>query len=476
MAMEAHETRELQINDSIMLFPVDKNDGNVSIRIAEDNLGVWADFYPPGTGGNPLGTNQVAAALNRHNVVYGLLWENIQKALVACNLDRKAVKDIPVVRGDPPVGETLEYFERNPNLGRTAPADREGRLDYRAFSPFVIVKKGQILARLHPRREGRDGKDIYGNAVLHGTVKPEGVSAGENTRSDGKYIYAEINGQFVEEKGKLRVQDVLEIKGGVDYHTGNIAFPGDISIDGPVSDGFRIYSGGSITIKQTFDVTEAVAKSDLSVAGGIIGRGRAAVKVGGSLQTKFIENCKIACRKTISVEADIINSSVYTMDRIEMGEKGMILGGEIYAVHGVRAAGIGKKSGRATNIHCGIDFTALQERDRLNHDLKIIKTKLDKLRILFEETEESAGNVERGRLEEAVKQLEEERQKTGAALGDVLARLNANDGASVDVTGSVAPGTLIEICQIALFVTDPLVHVRIRLDRAAGKIVSENLG
>jgi uncharacterized protein (DUF342 family) len=466
----------LQIDDSIMLFPVDKNDGNVSIRLAEDKLEVRADFYPPGTGGNPLGTNEVAAALNRYNIIYGLLWDNIQKSLVACNLDRKAVKDIPVARGNPPVQETLEYFERNPKLERTAPAYREDRLDYREFSPFVIVKKGQILARLHPRREGRDGKDIYGNTIVHGTVKPEGVSAGENTRSDGKYIYADINGQFVEEKGKLRVQDVLEIKGGVDYHTGNIAFPGDIRINGPVSDGFRIYSGGSITIKQTFDVTEAIAKSDLSVAGGIIGRGRATVKVGGGVKTKFIENCKIACRKTISVEADIINSSVYTMERVEMGEKGMILGGEIYAVQGVRAAGIGKKSGRATTIHCGIDFTALQERDRLNHNLKIIKMKLDKLRALLDEIGESGENSEHVRLEEAAKQLEEERQKTGVALVAVLGRLNANDEASVEVTGNVAQGTLIEICQIALFVTDPLVHVRIRLDRAAGKIVSENLG
>jgi hypothetical protein len=45
----------------------------------------------------------------------------------------------------------------------------------------------------------------------------------------------------------------------------------------------------------------------------------------------------------------------------------------------------------------------------------------------------------------------------------------------VEVLGEVAPGTLIEICQIALFVTEPLRHVRIRLDRGLGKLVSEPL-
>jgi uncharacterized protein (DUF342 family) len=263
----------------------------------------------------------------------------------------------------------------------------------------------------------------------------------------------------------------------VDYHTGNIVFPGDISSEGPVSDGFKIYSGGSLTIKQTFDVTEAITKTDLIVSGGIIGRGRALVKVGGALKTKFIENCKAATRKTISVEADIVNCSIYTMEKIEMGEKGMILGGEIYAVQGVKAGGIGKKSGKATHIHCGVDFTALQEKEKLNYNLRIIGAKLARLRELLEAEQALSQNSEKkAKIEETLKRLEEEQNQTTAAVTAILGRLNTFGDAAVEVLGEVAPGTLIEICQIALFVTEPLRRVRIRLDRNLGKLVSESLG
>jgi uncharacterized protein (DUF342 family) len=468
--------------EKIMLLPGSQNDGNVTIRYTEDNLEVFGDFYPPVGNSQPLKVNSITDALARLNVVHGLLWENIQEAVNDCNLNRKILKDVVLARGNPPVKEVLSYFEINPNL-KSPPAEPRGnaRIDYHAFSPFIIVKKGQILARQKPRKEGQDGKDIHGNVITHGTLKPEGVSGGEHTRNDEKYIYADINGQFIEENGVLRVQDSLEIKGAVDYHTGHIVFPGDISIEGPVSDGFKIYSGGSLTIKQTFDVTEAITKTDLIVAGGIIGRGRALIKAGGALKTKFIENCKVASRKTINVDSGIVNCSIYTMEKIEMGEKGMILGGEIYAVRGIKTGNIGKKSGKATHIHCGVDFTALQEKEKLNYSLRIISAKLAKLKELKEAEQalpqgSGPGNSEKkAKIEETLKHLEEEQNKITAAITAVLGRLNTFDSATVEVLGEIAPGTLIEICQVALFVTEPLHHVRIRLDRSAGKLVSEPL-
>ena len=475
--METHKAHKPTL-DSILILG-EKNGAHVSIRFAEDNLTVWADFYPPTPKEAPLSANAVIETLMNLNVVYGILHDGIQNAVRDCNLNHQILQEVPVARGDPPERDVLEYFERNPGIRPKVPAEPKGngRIDYHAFSPFTIVKKGQILASLKPRRQGRNGKDIHGNVIAYGTLTPEGVTAGENTHSDQKYIYADIDGQFLEEKGVLRVQDSLVIKGKIDYHTGNIVFPGDITIEGPVSDGFTIYSGGALTIKQTFDVTNATVKSDLSVAGGIIGRGRAMLKAGGEIKTKFIENCRVACRKTISVETGIVNSSVYTMDRIEMGEKGMILSSEVYAARGVSTSGIGKKSGKATRIHCGIDFTALQEQDRLNHNLRNIGLMLARIERLMSAEKESGGEGG-GRLkkmEEAAKKLQAEQQKISAALIEVLKRLNTDENACVEVRGQIAPGTLIEICQIALFVTEPLDRVRLSLDRAAGKIVTGKL-
>lgn len=450
------------------------NDGNLRLTFHDNDMEVRADFIPPLGGGTPLSPEQIQEILGKLKIVYGIRWDGIGKALEECNVNRRLVKDVVIARGDPPVSEVAEYFEINPHLSQpSGPAENRGRIDYRARSPFVIVKKDQALARLRPRKAGQEGKTVHGAALPFPVVRPEGVSGGANTRNDGKLILAEINGQLIENRKELSVQDSLMIKGPVGYGTGNIIFPGDVFIEGPVSDGFKIYSGGSITIKQTFDVTDVVARGDLTVAGGIVGRGVALVKAGGAVRTKFIENCHLAARKAITVDSGIINSSVFTLEHIDLGEKGMILGGEAYAVHGIKAGGIGKKTGKAPRIHCGIDFTAQQEKEKNNNKLRILAAKLAKLREMMAASE---GNAEqRAKMEELFRRLEAEQQQAAAAVSDLLGRINTDENAAVEVPGEIVAGTLIEICQVALFVTEPLRKVRVRLDKATGKVISEAL-
>ncbi|MFP3089061.1 FapA family protein [Treponema sp. TIM-1] len=449
-----------------------KNDGNISVTFSEDDLEARADFIPAVGNGEPITLAYVSSVLERLNIVYGIQEKTIQEAILRCNHDRKPIKDVLIARGDPPKDEVLEYFELAPNPA-SSPSEANNRIDYRSQSPFVIVKKDQILAYKRPREKGQDGKNIHGVLIPRGVLRPEGVSGGQNTRTDENHIIAKIAGQLIENKKVISVQESLVIKGGVGYATGNIIFPGDVIIEGPVSDGFKIYSGGSVTIKQTFDVTDVITKNDLTVAGGIIGRGRALVKVGGTLKAKFIENCRVACRKTLMVETEIINSSIYAMENIELGDKGVIVGGDITAIHGIRAGAIGKKSGKPTHIHCGIDFTVQQEKEKNNYQLRIISAKLAKLRELMAVPEQNPEK--KAKMEELLHRLEQEQKKTGQRISDLLGRLEADDKALVEVTGEIAPGTLIEICQIALFVEEPLRKVRISLDKTKGKLVSEPL-
>ncbi|MDR2134559.1 MAG: FapA family protein [Treponema sp.] len=451
-----------------------KNDGNLIVSFAGNDLEARADFIPPGSGGKPLAQEFVSQILDRLNIVYGVQWDLIQEAMMDCNLNHRQIKDVVIARGDSPTAEVAEYFERNPHLGRAEkPAEGNARVDHRSYSPFVIVKKNQTLAKLRPRRAGKEGKNVRGVSLPFEYIRPEGVSGGANTRVEGNFIIANINGQLVESGKVLSVQESLVIKGAVGYGTGNIIFPGDVFIDGPVSDGFKIYSGGSVNIKQTFDVTDVITRGDLNVAGGIIGRGPALVKVGGAIKTKFIENCRVAARKTISVESEIINSSVFTLENISMGDKGIILGGDVYAVHGIKTGSIGKKSGKATRIHCGIDFTVQQQKEKNNNQLHILAAKLAKLRELLEAPE--TGGEKRAKMEELIRRLEAEQRAASVKVSDLMSRINADENAAVEVSGEIVPGTLIEICQIALFVSEPLRRIRIRLDKAGGKLLSESL-
>jgi septal ring factor EnvC (AmiA/AmiB activator) len=121
----------------------------------------------------------------------------------------------------------------------------------------------------------------------------------------------------------------------------------------------------------------------------------------------------------------------------------------------------------------------------LNNGLRIVAAKLARVNEMF--AEESAKpapelpaavavhQAKIAKLEEARGRLEAERDKYAAAITAILGRINAAEDASVEVTGEIAEGTIIEICQVALFVTEPLKKVRVRLDRSQGKIVTESL-
>jgi uncharacterized protein (DUF342 family) len=450
-----------------------RNDGNIAVLFSEHDMEAYADFIPPMADGAPINQTLIRAILNKLNIIYGIRWENIRIAVNRCNQTRKLVKNVLIAKGLRPVSEVGEYFEINPHLGERPQLPEEKQADYRSYTPFIIVKKSQTLAQLNPHKEGRDGKDIHGVLVPFPVIHPDGVRGGANTRTEKQFIYAETDGQLIEKNKVLEITDSLTIKGPVGYATGNIIFPGDVTITGPVSDGFKIYCGGSISIKQTFDVTDAIAKGDLTVSGGIIGRGMAQLKIGGAIKTKFIENCRAAARKTITVISEINNSTIYTLESVEMGDRGLILGGEIYAVNRVRTGGIGRKAGKPSKLHLGIDFTADQEKEKNNNHLKILDAQIRKIRELLEASETDPER--KPRLEDMLKQLLEEQQKTADKVAELLGRVIANENASLEVLGEIIPGTLIEICQVALFVAETLHHARLRLDRDTGKILIESL-
>ncbi|MCL2044447.1 MAG: FapA family protein [Treponema sp.] len=450
------------------------NDGYVTISYSDNSLEAYADFTPPFMNGKPLDVSGIARFLDSNNIVFGVQWDDIEIALEECNMTRRHVPGILIAIGVEPVEEVIEYYKINSLLNRKKKViTGKDRIDHRERSPFIIVKQGQILAVMHPRKPGKEGTNVHGQAIHYETIRPDGVTSGTNTTIEGNKIISNIHGQLINSNGVLSVQEHLIIKGAVGYRTGHIVFPGDVKIDGPVSDGFKIYSGGSIVVKQTLDLTEIVANGDIMVSGGVIGKGAGRIKCGGGLKTKFIESCSITARGAVIVESGIINSKVFSLDTVRMGDKGLILGGEIYSLHGLRAGGIGKKRSKATYIHCGIDFAIQQEMDKCINQLRILGVKLAKLRGIIDDP--GTGNEKKAKLMDLFHKLESEKQSVTVQLTELSGKVKADDEATIEVLGEIAASTLIEICNVALYVVEPLRKVRIRLDKSAGKLIVESL-
>jgi uncharacterized protein (DUF342 family) len=459
------------MNERVTVPATAKNDGHIIVTFLGNDMEVRADFIPSYGGGAPITSDYIRTLLVRLNIIYGIKREEIEKTALAVNLSKCPQTDVLIAQGVPPVSACPAYLVKNKHLDNVRPAARDGeQTDYRKFSPFVIVKKGQVLAVVVPAAEGQPGKDVHGEVIPFKSLTPPKLVPGENTYADDKYLYASVDGQLLDRDGVISVGRKLVIEDGVNYNTGDIHFPGDVEISGSVADGFKIHVGGNLLVTQTLNATDVVAKGNIEVLGGIIGRGQGTLKADGEIKARFVENCKVAARGNITINAEILNASIYTMGELNVGDRGFIIGVEVYAVHGMKCAKIGKTAGRACKIHVGIDFTLQREIDKNINQLRLYHTKLEKIKMFISAADDITGERYQKMIELRNK-LDVEINRLSAMVDDLQTKVVVDEQAAVTVTGEISPGTLVEICQVALFVDEPLRRVMLKFDKTLGRIV-----
>lgn len=445
-----------------------KRDARLLPDFSDDDMEVYAEFVPATGKGTPLTVEYVEKLLSRLNVNYGIIKENIKYAIEQCNKTGKNIKKVLIAKGDIPINEINEYFILEESVKKPViPRFEDGaKTDYKAFSQFIIVNSEQVLAIRHAPVTGIDGKNIHGVNVPFLKTFYASVNAGKNTKIDGDTIISACAGHLVISGNTLNVEPVLTVRGAIGYATGDINFPGDVAMDGQVNDGFKLNVGGNITVKETLDVTDIVVKNNLTVKGGMIGRGRALIKVSGNINSRFIQNCRIACKESVNVITEMINTTLYTMDSLIISEKGTILGGEIYAFHNVSAGRIGKDLANPVKIYVGTNWTLRQEIEKtLNYE-----------RLLVAKQEKITGYLEYGaitpeqllKIKEMKIKIEMELSKCIEKKKDYEKHYVIDRDAYVVCFGSIAPKTIIEICGIEFTTENNIHHVRIALDKTTG--------
>ena len=330
-----------------------KGDGFLELSISEEGMSAEADLYPPAPSGSPLAMEQAQTLLARLGIVAGIDWDGLGDAILRCNLDHSPVRGVIVARGKKPTPIVSEHalIEAKFRMKPPSAPDTALRYDFRDRSGLLVVHKDETLACIIPSSAGESGFDIRGRVLPAQRLEEKGVHPGKNSVRDGDRIVSLVDGLLTplaaDGSGKLDIEEILLIRGDVDYHTGHIVFPGDVVIEGAVGDGFKVWSGGSIRCKTTMDAFDVNAKKDLLCDQGIIGRRKAQVRVGNELRAKFVQNCRLAVRGDIHVQTAIVNSRVYTLGRIDLGDKGVFMGGEAYAIHGLKAGRLGNQAHQA---------------------------------------------------------------------------------------------------------------------------------
>lgn len=331
----------------------------------------------------------------REELITALQAEQIKHGIIETAIEKLAQRPIFNIRIK--VAEATEPIDGNDgvvNLLVKKDADykpeynEDAIIDYKNLDYFQMVKKGQVLCEITKETLGIEGTDIYGQPIPAFKGKKPLVPAGKNTSLNGdeSKLIADCDG-IIKFVNSINIDEMMHVRKNIDFSTGNINFPGDVTIDGDVSSGFSVKAGGDLIIKGVVEDAKIEAAGNVLIAKGIYGGSSGNVMVGKDLRCNYIENAILHVEGDITVDY-IIDGKITCNGNITLsGTKELIVGGEIQLKGELVARDIGNDREYPTVIRILGNKTIDQaEIDRL-------KIKEGETRLQLEETNEKEVQI-----------------------------------------------------------------------------------
>jgi len=290
---------------------------------------------------------EIFRQLSLNNIVYGL-----DKSLIAkVAKEKKSVISIVIAQGRLPVGKLNWHIEienpYKPTITKT------NRADFKKLTSYHFIQKNSKIVSMQDNNQVKNGMTVSGQEIapeaehLH-FPEYENIILSENKKT----LLAAVSGYILWKDNTLVIEDVLHIKGNVDYSTGNLKLKGSVVIEGDVRSGFRVETDGSIFVGGSVDAANIVQVLYFqTITNGILGQGRAKVLCGGSLKCAFIQDANVAAQKDVILEKYSLNSVISSGGSIQAkGEDCLIRGGILTAEKGIEINDVGSERAVQTEL------------------------------------------------------------------------------------------------------------------------------
>lgn len=321
-----------------------------TIDISRDQMTATIRFDQKQDGIAPT-VSEIEEALAAKHIVYGIDTDAIHSGL-------DQLTSFVVAQGEPPQPGTDARIEKKFDMeGKGRPAARAfDRVDYKDMNIFIRAKIGDVLAVRIPQTKGVPGKNILGKEIAPKAGKPVPMPQGKNTKViNENELVAAIDGQVVEQGGKIIVDPHLLINSSVDVGTGNIDFSGSVEIKGDVESGFSVKATGDIEISGMIGGAEVEGRN-IIVRGGIRGMNVGKIHALEDVTISFVENANLSAGRDIFVQDVILHSEVRAGHHVRVeGKRGIITGGVVGAGESIRAKVLGNDFYVQTILNVGID-------------------------------------------------------------------------------------------------------------------------
>ncbi len=440
---------------------------SIDLYLSADEMSLRGTFHPPTKGEGRLSTYAAVAEALGNLHFTGFLERALQEAIFLCNTEKRLVPQVLIAQGKPPKGTRPAYLKLEPQLYAHHFPSEKIAVDFKEYSPFIIVKKGELLARAYPAREGTPGVTVLGKEIPAGKKEVKLLKPGPHTIFVRGKVYAGLAGRFVLEGDIFDVSDTLEIKEGIDYSTGHVIFPGNISISGIVQSEFKLVSGGSITVKDTLDASEVICKVDLTCHGGIIGKKPGIVRVGHQLVSLFVENAQVEVLGTAQIHKAVLHAKVFCNGTFQAPEAKLV--SSFLMSKGSAVLGqLGNEHG-SSHVVIGKDFVVHRRLEQLREQYQTEEEHLFKIKSRLDP---SQG----GRLADYEKQTRDRLADLVEEMNQLTENLFNPEPVTLTVLGEIHPGVLIEMGYAQYPVVSLMKGKLFRLSDDKKTIVAEKAG
>ncbi len=346
-------------------------DRNIVLKLSQDKMTLLLDYPTVPADLEPLIYCLRKRLQDRHvpeEWIGELLEQHIQKAVE----ENGHLHDVAIVQGEPIVPPVDGYIEWASNFFKRGfhVDEATGTVDYRRRIARTSVEAGELLATVVLPISGQNGRDVYGRMVPAPKGFTPSLSAGTGVREapEERKFFASTSGRIRMTSNVLSVDEVYVVEGNVGLATGNITHNGAIVIKGDIESGSDVKARGDIEVHGLIENSDVLTGGNLTVHGGIVGKGKDKIIVAGWLHAHFIVDSEVEAGKDIIIDREILNSEIKTRGALAM-QNGRLVGGRVTALAGVLVGQTGTDAGIPTCVIAGRDFRLQARIDKLNVEI-----------------------------------------------------------------------------------------------------------
>lgn len=232
---------------------------------------------------------------------------------------------------------------------RDEAVDEEAAVDHYERGSLLLVRSGDVLAKVVEPTSGVDGFDVCGKPLAARDGQPAQIEHDESVARKSDTLVAQMGGMLHREQHKVYVSEAMELTGGVNFETGNIDFKGDVVIRGNVLDRFMVKATGDVDVHGVIEAAHIKTGGKLLVQRGVTGFPDGTLTIGGDLIARFLNRATGDIQGDLKVDREVIDCDLTVAGDLDLS-RAMLTGGELRLGRRAVVANLGRPNGVQTKL------------------------------------------------------------------------------------------------------------------------------